>query len=97
MSRKSIFSEEVNTDIPVINPVEEVETSEEVIEETPSPITSKSIMTVNVDSLNVRTEPNGKVITQIIRDTEVSVDLKEGEWAKISSPVNGYCMTQYLK
>ena len=97
MPRKSIFSEGVNTDVPVTEPVEEVVIPEEVVEEAPVPKKTKKSMKVNVDSLNVRTEPDGKVITQIKRDQKVSVTGTEGDWVKISSPIEGYCMVQYLK
>lgn len=96
MPRKSIFSEGVDTSIPVTDPAIEI-VPEEVVEETPVPKKTKKSMKVNVDSLNVRTEPDGKVITQIKRDQKVSVAGTEGDWVRISSPIEGYCMVQYLK
>lgn len=101
MPRKRIFSDVVKPEVETSNEevTNEVVAEEEVIEETPStkaPKRKKS-MTVGVDSLNVRTEPNGKVISQIKRDQKVSVISIEGEWANISSPIEGYCMVQYLK
>ena len=54
-------------------------------------------MFVNTDCLNVRKKADGEIICQIYRNTAVTVDSVKDEWAKISKPVKGYCMVQYLK
>lgn len=58
----------------------------------------ETIMYVNVknDTLNVRTKPWGKIITDLKRGTKVTVTGTEGDWSIISSPVQGYVSTDYL-
>jgi hypothetical protein len=78
---------EVVADIPeVVEPQEPVNDEPETKE-----------MSVDTDCLNVRKKADGEIICQIYRNTAVTVDSVKGEWAKISKPVKGYCMVQYLK
>lgn len=80
-----------------------VETIEKEIVETPIEQEVKNIkntkteMTVNVECLNVRKSVDGEIIGRVIRNQIVTVDSVKGDWAKISKPVKGYCMVQYLK
>lgn len=78
---------EVVADIPeVVEPQEPVEDESKTKE-----------MSVDTDCLNVRKKADGEIICQIYRNTAVTVDSVKDEWAKISKPVKGYCMVQYLK
>lgn len=86
MPRKFI-TEEAVADIPEV-----VEPQEPIRDE---PKTKE--MSVDTDCLNVRNVAYGEVICQIYKNTAVTVDSVNGEWAKISKPVKGYCMVQYLK
>ena len=84
---------EVVADVPEVP----VEPAEEVIQEPVKEEPKTKEMIVNTESLNVRKKANGEIICQIYRNTAVTVDSVKGEWAKISKPVKGYCMVQYLK
>ena len=59
---------------------------------------SSDKMYVNTSSLplNVRDNPNGNVIGQLEKGTEVNVIEKSGNWSKINSPVFGWVYSQYL-
>jgi len=86
MPRKFI-TEEAVADIPeVVEPQQPVEDEPKTKE-----------MSVDIDCLNVRNAPHGEIICQIYRNAAVTVDSVKDEWAKISKPVKGYCMAQYLK
>lgn len=53
----------------------------------------KSVMYVNSESVNVRSESNtdSKVVTTLTKNTEVTITGKEGEWYKVeTSKGNGY-------
>lgn len=83
-------------DEPVVETVEEpvIETVEEPI---PEPVEESIEKIVDTECLNVRRRVGGDIIGHIYRNQVVVVDSTRGEWSKISSPVNGYCMSQYLK
>lgn len=57
-----------------------------------------NIMYVNTNSLplNVRDNPNGNVIAQLQKGTQVNVIDHSGGWSKIDSPMDGWVSTQYL-
>lgn len=71
---------------PVVTPVIE----EPVVESKPSE------KVVSTECLNIRKEPNGEVIKQLYRNTVVKVDSVNNGWAKISSPIAGYCKEDFL-
>lgn len=76
------------------NPVEEV--SVDPVAETP-PKKEKRQMVVNTEILNVRDKAEGEVVSRVRKNDVLTVDSVKGDWAKISKPVEGYCMVQYLK
>ncbi len=47
-------------------------------------------------NLNVRSSPNGSVISSLKRGTQVTVTEINGDWSKISSPVQGWVSSSYL-
>lgn len=47
-------------------------------------------------NLNVRSTPNGRIISSLRKGTAVKVTEVNGLWSKISSPVNGWVSTNYL-
>lgn len=47
-------------------------------------------------NLNVRDNPNGNRITSLRKGTQVTVVEINGDWSKITSPVNGWVSSQYL-
>lgn len=47
-------------------------------------------------NLNVRNSPNGAIINSLRKGTEVKVEYTDGDWSKISSPVDGWVSTYYL-
>lgn len=59
---------------------------------------TSNIMYVNTNSLplNVRDNPNGNVIGQLPKGTEVNVIESSNGWSKINSPTNGWVATRYL-
>lgn len=88
------------TETPVEEPVV-TETIEEAVTEVPveEPApkkSSKTKMSVNTECLNIRNSAGGDVIGRLYRGETITVDSVNGEWAKISKPVKGYCMVQYL-
>lgn len=47
-------------------------------------------------NLNVRNGPNGNIINSLKKGTEVKVEYTNGDWSKITSPVDGWVSTYYL-
>lgn len=47
-------------------------------------------------NLNVRDNPNGNRITSLRKGTQVTVVEINGDWSKITSPINGWVSSQYL-
>lgn len=47
-------------------------------------------------NLNVRNSPNGSVISSLKKATAVTVTEINGDWSKISSPVQGWVSSSYL-
>lgn len=47
-------------------------------------------------NLNVRSGPNGNILNSLPKGTEVKVEYTNGDWSKITSPVDGWLSTQYL-
>ena len=47
-------------------------------------------------NLNVRSTPNGTKIGSLAKGTKVNVVEVNGDWSKITSPVNGWVSSQYL-
>lgn len=47
-------------------------------------------------NLNVRTQPNGSILTTLRKGTKVTVNEINGSWSKITSPVVGWVSTTYL-
>lgn len=83
------------TEEPAVETVEEpvVETVEEPAPEVEETVTK----VVDTECLNVRKRAGGEVVGRLHRNDTVIVDSTKGEWSKISSPIKGYCMSQYLK
>lgn len=82
--------------------VEETIVSEDnpVIEESkPVKKTDVKKMFVNTELLNLREKPdaNSKVLTLLVRDTEVDVENVKKGWAKILAPKAGYAMAEFLR
>ena len=73
---------------------------EPVIEES-KPVKKADVkkMFVNTELLNIREKPdmNSKVLTLLVRDTEVDVESIEKGWAKVLEPKAGYAMAEFLK
>ena len=91
------FKEKNKVEEPIVETIEE-ETIETPIErEVENTKNTKTEMVVNVECLNVRKSADGEIIGRVIRNQIVTVDSVKGDWAKISKPVKGYCMVQYLK
>lgn len=47
-------------------------------------------------NLNVRTQPNGSILTTLRKGTQVTVSEISGSWSKITSPVTGWVSSAYL-
>ena len=90
------FSKKTSVEEPIVT-----ETIEEAVTEVPveEPIPkkfNKKDMTVNTECLNIRKSANGEVVGRVYRGEVVTVDSVKDDWAKVSKPVEGYCMVQYL-
>lgn len=91
------FNKKNQVEEPIVETIEE-ETIETPIEKEVENIkNTKTEMIVNVECLNVRKSVDGEIIGRVIRNQIVTIDSVKGDWAKISEPVKGYCMIQYLK
>lgn len=47
-------------------------------------------------NLNVRNSPNGTIINNLAKGTEVKVESVNGDWSKIVSPISGWVSRYYL-
>jgi len=61
-----------------------------------TPTTNTMYVNTNSLPLNVRDNPNGNVIAQLQKGTQVNVIDHSGGWSKIDSPMDGWVSTQYL-
>lgn len=84
---------------PVAETIEETvtETPVEDVKPEPEVKTEKVEMIVDAELLNVRKKPGGEIVGRVSKNTIVTIDSFSGDWAKITKPFEGYCMTQYLK
>ena len=80
------------------------ETKEEVvetqIEDIPLPKSSKKkskFGKVVGGSLNVRNTPGGDIVKVISDGENVTIDSEDGDWYKISVPVEGYVMKKFIE
>lgn len=48
-------------------------------------------------SLNVRKTPGGEIIKAISDNENVTIDSEDGDWYKISVPVEGYVMKKFIE
>lgn len=53
-------------------------------------------VSTNSKNLNVRNAPNGSVISSLKKGTAVTVVETNGNWSRISSPLNGWVSSSYL-
>ena len=90
----AVVAEEVLEDVKI----EEPKVEEEKIEETPVKVESseKNGIVTGSLSLNVRKEPNGDIIKTIAPNEKVIIKDEDGDWFKISSPVEGFVMKKFI-
>ena len=74
-----------------------VESVDEAVEEPVIVEDTSLTKIVDTECLNVRRRTGGEVIGRLYRNQAVTVDNVKGEWAKITSPIKGYCKIEYLK
>lgn len=60
------------------------------------PVTHTKYVATQSLNLNVRTQPNGSILTTLRKGTKVTVSEISGSWSKITSPVVGWVSTAYL-
>ena len=53
-------------------------------------------VSTNSKNLNVRSSPNGSVISSLKKGTQVTVAETNGSWSRITSPVSGWVSNSYL-
>lgn len=51
---------------------------------------------VDTECLNIRSKADGDVIGRLYRNTKVNVTSVKAGWARIDSPIVGYCRAEYL-
>ena len=53
-------------------------------------------VSTNSKNLNVRSSPNGTVISSLKKETAVTVAETNGSWSRITSPISGWVSSSYL-